>query len=133
MAQEQDAATLNQARDAQRKLEAISEKVIGDIAKLGRAMSTAMAGLGVTLGSMTPKTLIEEVGRLPGVVRELELTTAQRAVHRVLAMFESHYQGLDLVALSGGWAPGISDEQCDELEEDCASFVRTRSVPVVGG
>jgi hypothetical protein len=39
-------------------------------------------------------------------------------------MFESHYQGLDCMALSGGWAPGISDAQCDELEEDCASFAR---------
>jgi hypothetical protein len=26
------------------------------------------------------------------------------------------------MALSGGWAPDISDTQCDELEEDCASF-----------
>jgi hypothetical protein len=26
--------------------------------------------------------------------------------------------------LSGGWAPGISDEQCDELKEDCATFAR---------
>jgi hypothetical protein len=81
-----------------------------------------MAGLGVTLGLMTPKMLIEEVGRLPGVVRELELMTARQVVHRVLSMFESHYQGLDRMALSGGWAPGISDEQCDELEEDCAPF-----------
>jgi hypothetical protein len=46
------------------------------------------------------------------------------AVHRVLAMFESHYQGLDRMALSGGWAPGISDTQCDELEEDCTAFAR---------
>jgi hypothetical protein len=37
-------------------------------------------------------------------------------------MFESHYQGLDRMALSGGWAPGISDDQCDELEEDCTAF-----------
>jgi hypothetical protein len=59
---------------------------------------------------MMPETLIEEVGRLPGVVRELELTTSRRVVHRVLAMFESHYQGLDRMALSGGWALGISDE-----------------------
>jgi hypothetical protein len=73
-------------------------------------MSAAMAGLGVPLGPMTPETLIEEVGRLPGVVRELELTTGRRAVHRVPAMFESHYQGLDCMVLSGGWAPGISDE-----------------------
>jgi hypothetical protein len=27
-------------------------------------------------------------------------------------------------ALSGVWAPGISDEQCDELKEDCAPFSR---------
>jgi hypothetical protein len=39
-------------------------------------MSMAMAGLGMSLGLMTPKMLIEEVGRLPGVVQELELTTA---------------------------------------------------------
>jgi hypothetical protein len=37
-------------------------------------------------------------------------------------MIESHYQGLDRMALSGGWAPGISDNQCDELEVDCAAF-----------
>jgi hypothetical protein len=39
-------------------------------------------------------------------------------------MFESHYQGLDRMVLSGGWAPGSSDEQCDELDEDCAPFAR---------
>jgi hypothetical protein len=83
-----------------------------------------MAGLGVSLGPRTPETLIEEVGCLPGVVRELELSTTRRAVHLVLAMSESHYQGLDRTALSGGWAPGVSDEQCDELEEDCAAFAR---------
>jgi hypothetical protein len=63
-------------------------------------MISAMDGFGVSLGPRTPKTLIEEVGRLPGVVRELELSTARRAVHRVLAMFESHYQGLDRTVLS---------------------------------
>jgi hypothetical protein len=77
MSQEQDAVALSQARDAQRKSKAISQKVIGDIAKLGRVMSTAMVRLGVSLGPMTPKTLIEEVRRLPGVVRVLELTTAE--------------------------------------------------------
>jgi hypothetical protein len=71
-------------------LESIAEKAIGDIAKLGRAMSLAMAALGVSLGPRTPETLIEEVGRLPGVVLELELSTACRVVHRDLAMIESH-------------------------------------------
>jgi hypothetical protein len=55
----------------------------------------------MSLGPRTPETLIEEVGRFPGVVRELELSTARRAVHPVLAIFESHYQGLDRTALSG--------------------------------
>jgi hypothetical protein len=122
MAREQDATALNQARDAQRKSVATRQKVIEDLAKIGRVMITAMARLGMSLGPVTPETLIEEVGRLPAVVRELELTTARRAVHRVLAMFESHYQGLDRMALSSGWAHGIFDGQCDELEEDCASF-----------
>jgi hypothetical protein len=57
------------------------------------------------------------VRRHPGVVRELELATTRRAVHRVLSMFELHYQGLDRMELSGGWAPGISDAQCDDLED----------------
>jgi hypothetical protein len=39
-------------------------------------------------------------------------------------MIESHYQALDRTVLSGGWAPGISDDQCDELEADCAAFAR---------
>jgi hypothetical protein len=94
MSREQDVSTLIQARDAQLKSEAASQKVIGDIAKLGRAMSTAVAGLGVTLGPMKPEMLIKEAEQLLGVVRELDLTTARRAVHRVLAMFKSHYQGL---------------------------------------
>jgi hypothetical protein len=37
-------------------------------------------------------------------------------------MIESHYQGLDRMALSGCWAPGVSDDQCNEQEEDCATF-----------
>jgi hypothetical protein len=39
-------------------------------------------------------------------------------------MIESHYQGLDRMALSGGWAPGVSYDQCDELEVDCTAFAR---------
>jgi hypothetical protein len=69
-----------------------------------------------------PETLIEEVGRFHGVVRKLELSMARHAVHWVLAMFESHYHGLDRTALSGGWGPGVSDDQCDELKEDYAAF-----------
>jgi hypothetical protein len=72
VSREQDATALSQARDAHCKSEAISQKAIGDIAKLERVMSSAVAGLGVSLGPMTPETLIEEVGRLPDVVRELE-------------------------------------------------------------
>jgi hypothetical protein len=67
-------------------------------------MSSAMAALGVSLGPRTPETLIEEIGRLPGMVRELELLTAHRTVHR-LAMIKSHYQGLDRMALGGGLVP----------------------------
>jgi hypothetical protein len=43
------------------------------------------------------------------VALELELSTARRTVHRVLAMFELHYQGLDHTTLRGSWAPGVSD------------------------
>jgi hypothetical protein len=38
-------------------------------------MSSAMVGLGVLLGPRMPETLIEDVRRLPSMVRELELST----------------------------------------------------------
>jgi hypothetical protein len=64
---------------------------IQDLVKLARAVSIVMTGLGGPFGSMLPNRLVEEVGRLPRVIRERELSTARRTVHRVLAMFESHY------------------------------------------
>jgi ATP-dependent Lon protease len=99
---EQDATALSQACDALHKSEAISEKAIGDVTKLGRTLSSVMVALGVSFGLRTPETLIEEVGHLSSVVRELELLTTRRAVHQILTMIESHYQGLDRIALSGG-------------------------------
>jgi hypothetical protein len=51
------------------------------MSKLGRAISTAMTGLGVSLGSVAPKALFEEIERLLDVVQELDLATARRAVH----------------------------------------------------
>jgi hypothetical protein len=93
MAREQDAVVLNQARNTQRESEEARRVNIEDLAKLRRAISTVMTGLGMSLGPVLPDTLVEQVGRLPNVFRELELSTARRAVHRVLTMFESHYQG----------------------------------------
>jgi hypothetical protein len=49
---------------------------IEDVAKLVRAISTVMAVLGISLGPVLPDTLIEEIGRLPGVIREFDLSTA---------------------------------------------------------
>jgi hypothetical protein len=93
-----------------------------EYAKLGKLLSQVLTKLGVSVRLMLPETLLKEVERLPEVVKERELSTARRVVHRVLALFDSHYQGLDCMALSGSWAPGSSDEHCDQLEEDCASF-----------
>jgi DNA repair exonuclease SbcCD ATPase subunit len=121
---EQDTTALSYTRNALRKSEAISGKAIGDLAKLGRTLSSTMVAFGVSFGPWTPETLIEEVGRLPSVVWELELSTARHVVHRILAMIESHCQGLDHTALSGSWALGIPGDQCDELEQDCAAFAR---------
>jgi hypothetical protein len=124
MAREQTAVELEQARNAQRESEESRKVNIQDLTKLTRAIGTVMMGLGVPLGPMLPNRLLEDVRRLPEVIRERELSTARRVVHRVLAMFESHYKGLDRMALSSGWAPGIFNTQCDELEEDYAAITR---------
>jgi hypothetical protein len=65
----------DQARDAQCESEAAHQKTIKDLAKLGRAISTVVATLGVSLRPVTPDTLVGGVGRLQGAVRELELVT----------------------------------------------------------
>jgi hypothetical protein len=38
---------------------------IEDLAMLGSAIGTVMAGLGMSLGPVLPDTRVEEVGRLP--------------------------------------------------------------------
>jgi hypothetical protein len=124
MAREQVAVELSQARNARRESEEARKANIEDLAKLARAVVAVMTGLGVPYGLMLPDRLVKEVRHLSRVIKEPELPTAQRVVHRVLAMFDSHYQGLERMALRGGWAPDISDMQCDELDEDCATFAR---------
>jgi hypothetical protein len=109
MAREQVAIELEQGRDARCESEESRKVNIKDLAKLTRAIGIVMIGLDVPFAPMLLDRLLKEVRRLPEVIRERELSTARRAVHQVLAMFESHYQGLDRTTLSGGWAPSISD------------------------
>jgi hypothetical protein len=73
MAQEQDVAALNQARDAQCVLEAARQKNTEDVAKLERAISAAMSKISVSLGPVTPESLVEEVWCLPDVARDLDV------------------------------------------------------------
>jgi hypothetical protein len=51
------------------------------LARLGRDVSIAMVGLGVSLGPVMPETLVDEVGCLPDVVQEFELAAALWSVH----------------------------------------------------
>jgi hypothetical protein len=53
--------------------------------------------------------------------KERALEMAWMVVHRVLTMFESHYSGLDLEKLSGGWAPDYDDDEY-KFEADSADF-----------
>jgi hypothetical protein len=124
MAREQVAIELEQAKNARHELETSRKTSILDDTKLARGIGRVLSGRSVPFGPMLPDRLLEEVERLLEVVKERELSTALRVVHRVLAMFDLHYQGLDRMALSGGWAPGSSDEHCDQLKEDCTSFAR---------
>jgi chloramphenicol 3-O-phosphotransferase len=95
MACEQVAVEMGQACNARCESEEAPKANIEDLAKLARAVGVVMTGLRVPLELVSSNRLIEEVGRLPGVIRELELSTARRVVHRVLAIFESHYKGVD--------------------------------------
>jgi hypothetical protein len=124
MAQEQVRTELEQAKNTWREPETSCKASIMEHAKLRRVIGGVLSELGVLIGPVLPEALLKLVEFLPEVVKEWEISTARRVVHRVLAMFDSHYQGLDRMALSSGWAHGSSDEHCDQLEEDYASFAR---------
>jgi hypothetical protein len=81
VAWEQEAVALNQARHARRESEEARKANIEDLDKLGRAVSTVMAGLNVQLGPVLPETLVAEVEHLQDVVQELELSTTRQVVH----------------------------------------------------
>jgi hypothetical protein len=58
MAREQDTVALNQARNAWSESEEVRMVNIEDLAKLGRAISTVMAGLGMPLWPVLPEMLV---------------------------------------------------------------------------
>jgi hypothetical protein len=100
MAQEQVAIELEQARNAWCESEKPRKVSILDHAKLTRAICSVLSGLGIPLGPVLPQMTLEEVGRIPEIIKEHEPSTARKVVHWVLAMFDSHYHGLDRTALS---------------------------------
>jgi hypothetical protein len=68
MAREQDTFALNQAQNARRESEEARRVNIEDLSKLGRAIGTIMARIGMLLRPVLPDTLVEEVVRLPGAI-----------------------------------------------------------------
>jgi hypothetical protein len=81
MDREQAAVELGRARNTRRESEKSRKVNIQDLAKLARAVGAVMIGLGVPFGPMLPDRLVEEVERLPGVIKECELSMARRVVH----------------------------------------------------
>jgi hypothetical protein len=76
MAQEQVAIELGQTRNTRHGSEESLKVNIQDLAKLVSAIGVVMTGISVPFGPMLPDRLLEEVGRLPEVIRERELSTS---------------------------------------------------------
>jgi hypothetical protein len=81
LAQEQIVVELSQTRNARRESEETRKANNEDLAKFARAVGAVMTRIGVPFGPMLPDRLLEEVGCLPGVIRELEPSMARREVH----------------------------------------------------
>jgi hypothetical protein len=43
-------------------------------------------------------------------------------IHQSFAITRSHYDNIDLVAMSQGYAPGYTDTQLDEIKKTAASL-----------
>jgi hypothetical protein len=71
----------------------LREKDVLDRAKFGRFVGGSLSNISVAVGTDHPGALMEQIRRLPCEVKERELSTARKVVHRVLTMFDSHYPG----------------------------------------
>lgn len=82
---------LEDSRRARRESRELCQQDILDRAKFEQFVGQILLELGIPLGPMFPEMLLEQVGRLPGVVKERELSSARKVVHQVVTMFGSHY------------------------------------------
>ena len=85
---------------------------------LVQAVERLLGELGVDVGT----TLVERVGSVSEGVREQSLELACSVVHKVVAMFLSHYPKMERGPLSGGWAPGYEDQEYVDIETESAAF-----------
>jgi hypothetical protein len=82
---------LEQAKTTQCEMEESRRASILENTKLGRAVGMVLSEFGTPSESTLTERLLEEASRLPEMIKERELSTARRAVHRVLTIFNSHY------------------------------------------
>jgi hypothetical protein len=73
-------------------VEASRQKDLQDRIKFGCLVDWLLSDLGVPLIQPLPGALGDQIVLLLGVVKDRELSNAREVVHRVLAMFDSHYR-----------------------------------------
>ena len=64
--------------------------------------------------------LIGTVESMPQRVHEVAVASLQYGIRQTLAIARSHYEDIDLAAISRGFPLGYTDEALDEMEREAA-------------
>jgi hypothetical protein len=85
---------------------------------LTQAVVELLEGIGVDEGS----SLVEHLEMVGGVAHRRGMAMARQLVHRVVAMFLSHYPDLECELIKVGWAPGYEDHCYPKILAGCVEL-----------
>ena len=74
-------------------------------------------------GSITER--VQGVEGMPQRIRALGVASLRYGIRQKLAITRSHYEDVDLEAISRGFPTGYSDEALDAFEQEAAPFAAT--------
>ena len=135
------AAETVKARDLGKELEEVKANLqaeASDHEALSAAVGLVMSDLGMTSPPEVSSLATRAVG-ITSQARGLARDAFRFGGHRSFAIARSHYDNIDLEAMSEGFAPGYTDAQLDKIEvavaplaQDLAKRVEDEVVPREG-
>lgn len=89
-----------------------------------RVVTQVVTQLLEDIGMGDGASLVERIAMVDKVAHKRGMAMARQLVHRVAAMFLSHYPDIDREILVGGWALAYEIHRYPEISAGCVEFTR---------